>query len=164
VTWGEISQLWADPNDPNAIPQWCQYYTEVEAAVVVSPLEDCGPQAGGLACKDVVCPVQTEQCLPKKVRHYPPQIVFPSHGIDMLSPTGGYFIMADPLGQTQTYMITDESPNLTVVNRQDPITVGDHREIETEMVQFGSRRLRWGWRRRRRTGLRSSGHLPRQHR
>ena len=130
----KLNQLW--PPGQAVAPTICQYYTEVEAAIVVSPIEACGPKPDGSACKDVVCPDQTQQCLPKKVRHYLPQIVFPLHGTDILSPTSGSFEIMDPTGMTQTYTITEGPPNMTVVNRQDPVMVGDHREIQTEMVQL----------------------------
>jgi len=131
----DVRHLWADPN-MYAPPAFCQTYAEVEAAVIVSPFEACGPQVGGLGCKPVVCPDPTQQCLPKKVRHHIPQVVFPPGGTDHLSPTSGQVIMQTPTGDTQTYTITEGPPNMTTVVRQDPIDMGDHREFETEIVQL----------------------------
>ncbi len=127
--------LWGDPNQ-YAPPVFCQYYAEIEAAVIVSPFEECGPQVGGLGCKPVPCPDPTQQCLPTKVRHHIPQVVFPPGGTDHLSPTSGQVIMQTPTGDTQTYTITEGPPNMTTVIRQDPIDMGGYREIETEIVQL----------------------------
>jgi hypothetical protein len=143
ITWGDLNQLWPIPNDPNAVPVVCQYYSEIEAAVVVSPFEECGPQVGGLACEPVVCPVQTEQCLPKKIRHHIPQVVFPPAGIDHLSPTSGYVVMQAPSGQTETYVIGEGPPNMTTVIRESPVDMGGYRVFDTEITQLdlvGSRR------------------------
>jgi len=53
------------------IPEYCQTYTEVEYAVVVSPFDTCEPTSDGQGCEPATCPVATEQCLPKKVNYDP---------------------------------------------------------------------------------------------
>jgi hypothetical protein len=131
----DVRALWGDPNQ-YAPPVFCQYYAEIEAAVIVSPFEECGPQVGGLGCKPVLCPDSTQQCLPKKVRHHIPQVVFPPGGTDHLSPIGGHINIMDPNGNVTTYTIGAGPPNMTTVVRQDPIDMGGHRQFDTEMVQM----------------------------
>jgi hypothetical protein len=114
-------------------PVVCQYYAEVEAAIVVSPFEACGPVVGGTGCKDVVCPVETETCLPKKIRHNLPDAFFPPAGTDVLTPTGGYIQVASPSGGTITYII-DGLPNNTIVTRGDPYWESGHRRIDSTIT------------------------------
>jgi len=97
----------------------------------------CEPQPDGLGCSDVPCPDATEVCLPRVVRHHPPQIFFPPAGLDLLTPTSGHIAVQDPTGMTMSYpILPDVAPNFTEGIREDPVDEGGFRTITMEMVQL----------------------------
>ena len=101
---------------------------------ITPPPPECKPKPDGLSCTDE-CPDPTEICVPTLVWQRvagPRDELFPPAGFDVLTPTTGQIsIMQGPF--TDTFIIT-EPPNMTVIERQDPVDTGTHREIETEIV------------------------------
>lgn len=95
----------------------------------------CEPDPTGTYCPPVPCPDPNEICLPKKIRHNLPDLVFPPGGIDQLTPTSGYLVILAPGGETMTYTIEGQ-PNQTTVVRGDPYLVLDHHEVEMTMTNL----------------------------
>lgn len=95
----------------------------------------CEPTADLTACQGP-CPQYPQVCVPRRVRHVQQPPFFPGAGVDTLIPTTGYVVMRSPLGDEATFTIRpDLSPNVTRIDRDSPIDLGDHREIAAELVE-----------------------------
>ncbi len=94
----------------------------------------CGPTADGQSCEDVTCPIITDTCVPTVVRQSVPSPFFPPAGVDNFTGTTGQIQITDVDGNTDTYVITGEAPNLTQVLRQDAADAGGFHTLDTEIV------------------------------
>jgi hypothetical protein len=85
--------------------------------------DSCQPTPDNLDCEQVLCPIPTEECLPVRIRG--PAPFFPPGGIDVLHGTSGELEIVNPDGDSSVFVIEPATePNVTVVERQDPVGGG----------------------------------------
>jgi len=94
--------------------------------------QPCEPKDDGSGCRQTICPIPDQACLPKIIRKSAPDPSFPPAGVDILDPVTGSVSLQNQSGAVETVPLTGSM----TIQREEPVETDTIGTFQAEIVSM----------------------------